>query len=659
MAKPTEFYESIRALGGQLVSFCRPTRLRTMRQFAEEEIILPDGPYKNRLFRCDRQPYSALWFEAIDSENWKRAVATGPTQSGKTLTCFVIPIMYHLFEVNETVICGLPSMDMAADKWREDLKPAIEASRYRSLLPEGGGGSRGGSNFTAIKFKNGATLKFMSGGGSDKKRAAFTSRVLVITETDGMDEASQTSREADKITQMEGRTLAFSDRARIYMECTVSIEEGRTWKEYQAGTRSRIMKPCPHCGKWMQPEREHLSGWKDKENVQDAREGAEWSCSECGEVLTEEDRRNAALNSLLVHQGQEIKDGKVVGELPKTNTLGFRWSAFDNLFQNGADIAEAEWNASRDSDEENAEKQMRQFFWCLPYLPPVMDVTNLDAHQLARRQNKSPRGLVPEDAKHLTVGIDVGRHLCHWVCIAWLDGAFSQVVDYGRFDVPSNIMAEERAILVALRDFRDSYIIPGWKFGEGSKSPDMTLVDAGYKPESVQQFIAESGSRVLASIGFGASQDRTKSAYSKPKGTGTSIVHIGENYHVERMRGGGRVVHVNADYWKTYLHTRLGAPMHEGGAMTLFAAPPHDHFGIAKHWTAEKQIEEYVQGKGLIVRWDRVHRNNHWLDSSVLACVAGHMVGIRIAQGNAQKPAPRQITRRQQAVSGPGGWSTR
>src|SRR5678816_4563381 len=138
------------------------------------------------------------------------------TQSGKTLACFVIPLLYHLFELGETVICGLPDMDMAADKWREDILPVIERSRYRQLLPSSGGGSRGGRVET-IQFANGATLKYMSGGGSDKSRAGFTSRVVVITETDGMDQSGGRSRESDKITQLEARTRAYGSRKRIYI----------------------------------------------------------------------------------------------------------------------------------------------------------------------------------------------------------------------------------------------------------------------------------------------------------------------------------------------------------------------------------------------------------------------------------------------------------
>src|SRR5512138_894736 len=118
-----------------MLSRCRVPKLRTMREFAEAEIVIPDGPYKGLRFSCRRQPYTRLLYDAIDSGLWNRFFITGPTQSGKSLSAWVVPIMYHLFEVGETVIAAVPKKEMSADKWREDLKPAIEASRYRDLLP--------------------------------------------------------------------------------------------------------------------------------------------------------------------------------------------------------------------------------------------------------------------------------------------------------------------------------------------------------------------------------------------------------------------------------------------------------------------------------------------------------------------------------------------
>src|SRR5690606_35925468 len=118
-----------------LLRQARPRPIRSMRQFAEQGGVIPDGPFAGRHFRCSRPPYTGLWFDAVDSGRWTRCVATGPTQSGKTLSCFVIPLLYHLFEFGETVICGLPDLGMAADKWRVDILPAIEQSRYRDQLP--------------------------------------------------------------------------------------------------------------------------------------------------------------------------------------------------------------------------------------------------------------------------------------------------------------------------------------------------------------------------------------------------------------------------------------------------------------------------------------------------------------------------------------------
>ena len=139
----------------------KPRRLRTMRQFAEDEMVLPSGPFAGSRFRVHRQPYTGLWFDQVDSGQFSRFVATGPTQSGKTIACFVIPLLYHLFEHGETVICGLPDMDMATDKWREDLLPIIERSQYRDQLPNQGSDSRCGLT-QSRQYLSGATVNITS-----------------------------------------------------------------------------------------------------------------------------------------------------------------------------------------------------------------------------------------------------------------------------------------------------------------------------------------------------------------------------------------------------------------------------------------------------------------------------------------------------------------
>jgi len=632
----------------------RPRRWRTLREFAEQEIVIPSGPFAGRRFRCDRQPYTRLWFDAVDSGLWTRFVATGPTQSGKTLTCFIIPLLYHLFEIGETVVCGLPDMDMAADKWREDLLPVIEQSRYRDLLPQSGGGSRGGK-VESLRFGNGATLKFMSGGGGDKSRAGFSTRIVVITETDGMDEASVASRESDKITQLEARTRAHGRRARVYMECTVSTEHGRTWQEYVKGTRSRIVLPCPHCQAWVSPEREHLIGWQAAQSQPEARTHGVFCCPDCKALWDPEQRIEANRQAMLLHEGQEIDDnGTIKGESPATDTLGFRWSAVHNLFLTPGEIAADEWRAARSADDENAERAMRQFVWCIPVAPTSTAQVKLEWTELAARGVGPPRGIVPAETRFVTVGVDIGKYLLHWVVVAWQACAVGHIVDYGCTEAASDDLGVEHAVLVALKQIRDS-IMTGWPVKSPDsgqmKLPDRVWIDAGYLPEVVHTFCRQAGNGFTATIGRGTTQTSRHGAYTRPNRTGSVIKHLGEGFHVCWLQAEHAFrVEIDADYWKSRVHQRLHTPLGQAGAMTLYAAPPQQHLTLAKHLTAEQKVESFIAGRGVVTQWERVRRQNHYLDALSNACVAGSMCGVRLVA--TPKPTVQPVARVEQAPQG-------
>ena len=621
-----------------------------MRAFAEQEVIIPDGPYPGRQFLCSRQPYTGLWFDELDSGRWSRCVATGPTQSGKTLSAFVIPLLYHLFELEETVICGLPDMDMAADKWREDILPVIDRSRYRDLLPQRGGGSRGG-RVESIQFGNGATLKFMSGGGSDKSRAGFTSRVVVITETDGMDQPAGTSRESDKITQLEARTRAYGARKRIYMECTVSTEQGRTWQEYTQGTHSRIVLPCPHCRAWVSPEREHLAGWQGAQTQADARREGVFSCPSCAQAWSEGDRVTANQACRLLHDGQTIDaEGVIHGDPPRTDTLGFRWSAINNLFLTAWDCAADEWRASRSSDEENAEREMRQFVWCVPVAPSKWSETSLEWTGLTERIIDVARGVVPAEAQWLTAGVDLGKYLAHWIVVAWSPGATGHIVDYGRLEVAGEDVGVEQALLIALREFRE-LVQEGWPVGAPDGDvmvPGQAWIDAGYMTSVVYAFCRQAGRPFRPTIGRGAAQQH-RQWYNRPTRTGSLVKQIGDGFHINRLPAEKLdLVEVNADHWKTWVHQRLSTPLGKPGAMSLFRAAPQEHLALAKHLTAETKAEEFVAGRGVVVKWERLRRQNHWFDALYNACAAGHVCGVRLVDDERQRKEPRvRLTMRQ------------
>lgn len=88
------------------------------------------------------------------------------------------------------------------------------------------------------------------------------------------------------------------------------------------------------------------------------------------------------------------------------------------------------------------------------------------------------------------------------------------------------------------------------------------------------------------------------------------------------------------------MHGRLNTPLDQAGALAFLQAQPQEHLALAKHLTAEKKVEEFVPGKGAVVRWERLRRQNHWFDALYNACAAGHLCGVRLV---AEPPRPRPV----------------
>ncbi len=356
-----------------------------------------------------------------------------------------------------------------------------------------------------------------------------------------MDVSGRISREADKVSQLIARTKAFGPRARIYMECTVSVEEGRTWQEYIGGTHSRIALPCPHCSAWVTPEREHLVGWQEATTQLEARETGLFSCPECQEVWNESQRIEANFHGQLLHDGQSMVDGVVQGSPPATDTLGFRWSAVNNMFLSSGEIAGDEWKASRAVDEENADRERRQFVWCLPVIPNKWSEVEIQEQEITSRVTDLPRGIVPVGCQHLTAAIDLGKYLNHWVLVAWTEGPFAHVVDYGRIEVASDSLGVEAATMNALRQFRD-LAKAGWPIGAAGgelRHIDFTMVDAGYQTDVVYAFTRESGKHFVPSVGRGAGQQHAQYA-SRVTTTGSTTVHVGDSFPHQLATGSRR-----------------------------------------------------------------------------------------------------------------------
>lgn len=611
-------------------------RFRSISEFAEQEIILPDGPYQGQRFRIARQPAHGAFFRSVDSGNWFRYACTGPQQSGKTLAFVVIPILYHLFERNQTVLFGLPSMDMANDKWKLDIKPAIEASQYAKFFPRKGGGSAGGTP-ELIQFGNGSNLKFITAGGGDEKRAGFTGPILVVTEVSHLDQVGGTSDEATKLKQMEGRVRAYraSGQARIYLESTVTVEHGRIWQEWSNGTAGEVVFQCHACEEWISPGRDHLIGWQDAATEDKAEKESKWACPRCGILFDDAQRLKQLQNCKVRHKGQTIlKDGTIAGQIVPSKTMGFRYSAATNTFVTAGIVGADEWKGQREVDQDNAEKELLQWTWALPAKPKEQDIEPLDFKAVMHRKSQWRRGLMPSDVVAISAGVDVREKQLDWFVTAKRQNGQPLCIDYGYEPVLREASDLKTALKQAIRYLQEKFD-KGWEVESSGlfRGIDIALIDIGWETDTIREGLNEHQLWRRAK-GFGFKQ-HSGANYNSPK-KGSAYHQVGEGWHDMILTRGAkrfRELENNADHWKRRVHQSLTVAADSSAALLL---PKSDkvegRIEVAKQLTAEREVTQFEVGKGTVRKWVQTFTRNHLLDACYMS-----FVGLSVLEFESEK----------------------
>lgn len=605
-----------------------------------------------------------LWDE-LDKNIWQEVAVTGPAQASKSFGALVVPTLRDVIALEVSPIVGVPEADMFADKWQKDFSPVVEASpALRRLLPESGSGARGGRVRDMVTFTNSQSIKVMSRGGKATNKAGFTSQRLRITEAAGFSEGSQaeSNQESDEYRQLIARLGAFDfkdPRRLVLIEGTGTIEEHLPWRlrgadddeEILVSSKSRLESPCPHCDRFISPEREHLVGWKDAKTANEAYERAFFMCPRCSKLIDDDQRRRSLADVRLVHFGQEVTDGgEVVGPRPSVPRLWFRWSAWHNCLVNAGSTAVAEWEAAQTEEgtqeRENAERDLTQKKWAVPHKPLGVTDDRLKKEALRKRTSRLSRGVLPLNTEKVIIGIDPGLWTAHWAAVAFRSDGSEHVPAYGRFDV-----LREKGENVAdrmfhsLQEFNDLVVLEGFpsEMNGGFWIPDGVGIDVGDWPDEIAEAIRAFGkgwkNRWLATRGRGISKNgqRNNGAYNHPKVASQTTPKIGRQWYAQ-WNFDRKIPEVtfNADYWLRDMQDRLrsevkrkdGVAVYKPGSMTLYAPDsPTEHVKISNHLAAE-QMEEIKDPKTGLPRKDFVCRgDNHWSDAIKIARVTASYFG--------------------------------
>lgn len=281
--------------------------------------------------------------------------------------------------------------------------------------------------------------------------------------------------------------------------------------------------------------------------------------------------------------------------------------------------------------------------------PPLDDMpqTNgLTAEVVQQKLNGVARNAVPDGCDLLTVGVDVGKYLCHYTVIAWDEGSCGHIVDYAVLEVfpadKDDAELVERAITASLSEFRGELTEHPYRTLSGEPvSPSCVMVDAAHFTNAVYQFCLSSNRHLWRPYhGVGESGDRR----AKIDGQSTKTKKVGEEWAFYQQGNGLWLCMGNADYWKLRVHEGFLAAAGKSGSLSLYGNERRDHIRFAHHITAEQQEEQFVRkgGKGWVTTWKVVGKHNHWLDATSMACVAASVRGMRLHKPRATKPPAKQ-----------------
>lgn len=268
-----------------------------------------------------------------------------------------------------------------------------------------------------------------------------------------------------------------------------------------------------------------------------------------------------------------------------------------------------------------------------------------------RKINRVPKGFIPEGTEAITIGIDVGSRLLHWVAIAWRRGMMGSIFDYGTEPVHSplteNLKSDEqtqavrRAIFESLIQFREWETGTGWQVQGNNqvRHADLINIDAGYMDTAIYDFLCSGQGRGCYAVrGYGSTQ---RGSYPRP---GTAKQKRIGNHWWASWHGADKVWihHVDSDHWK--LHVQTGFLIKDGvdGGLSLFGDNPVVHTNYAKQICAERWLEEFVPGKGIRRYFRLEHRHNHFLDATHYATVGADMMGLGVGKPPPAPPATNQ-----------------
>ena len=541
--------------------------------WADQNRILPAGSAEPGPWRSARAPYMVPAMQAAVDPKFRRVVLVCGAQMGKTE--LLLNLIGHRLDDDPA-----PVIFIGASQRQVESISTSRVSRMIRSTPslDAKLDKRKSHNKVTEKTIAGQPFRF-AWAGSAIELSSTPAALVLLDERDRME--GDVGGEGDPLTLAEARVATYPD-GKVIVTSTPTIEGASPiWALLEGGTHYRWSWPCPECETFFVPCFDLLK-WPEKSTPAKAKREARLACPHCGSLI--EDKHRSSMNAAGRYE--------LTGDA-ESDTASFWISGLASPWRSWGEAAKQWVEAARSGEPGRVQATKNTVFGELFLLQGEAPATS----RVGELRGAYKFDECPTDARVLTCGVDVQKDRLFYSIRAWGERSTSWLIRHaelwGETD-QQGVWGDLAALLEA-----------EW----GGKRLRLMLIDSGFRPDAVYAFARRFPGRVLPSKGH--------DAQSKP----VQVSRIEVNPRGKTSRHGVALAHVDASYFKAYVHGRIAWPLDQPGAWHLASETTDD---FCAQLVAESRI---TKANGKIV-WVRGSKANHYLDAEVLNAAAAHLLNV-------------------------------
>lgn len=395
------------------------------------------------------------------------------------------------------------------------------------------------------------------------------------------------------------------------------------WRVFQQGTRHHFAWPCPHCGEYFIPMRSHLM-WPKGSTPAQARRTAYLQCPQgCADPIENHHKTEMVALGVMIAPGQTLEDAFAEQNEPENSTWSSWTSGLCSPFVSWGERAERFLNAQLSGEEDKIQTVINAGFGeCytpgasgdLPEWKAVLD------HRGPYTRFKAPLGVL-----RVVAGVDVQKRSLVYVIRGFGSRGTSWLLDYGYLLGPTNEPDVWNDLTLKMTAPIDGLVI------------EKVFVDSGFRPNKPEQGDEHKVYEWTHRHSWIAMPTKGRQTLG---GTPFTISKIEVKPDGKRAPYSIDLVHINTDFFKGLVHSRLKTPLEEPGAFHLFSDPDDEAGEGFEDYARQLVSEARVLGPKMKPEWIPRQRANHFLDCEALAAAAAYMLNVQtIPEGIERNPS--------------------